>query len=127
MVKSWYLRIFLVSIGSISLVLGVIGIAVPLLPTTPFLLLTTACFIRSSERLYSWLIKQPWLGTYIRNYRENRAMTRNAKLIMLVLLWVVISYTALFDVSELWLQIMLLVVAVAVSAHIISLKTVSDN
>ncbi len=86
MVKSWFLRIFLVSIGSISLVLGVIGIAVPLLPTTPFLLLTTACFIRSSERLYSWLIKQPWLGTYIRKYRENRAMTRNAKLIMLVLL-----------------------------------------
>ncbi len=127
MVKSWYLRIFLVSIGCISLVLGVIGIAVPLLPTTPFLLLTAACFIRSSERLYSWLIKQPWLGTYIRNYRENRAMTRNAKLIMLVLLWIVISYTALFGVSELWLQIMLLVVAVAVSAHIISLKTVSDN
>ncbi len=127
MVKSWYLRIFLVSIGCISLVLGVIGIAVPLLPTTPFLLLTAACFIRSSERLYSWLIKQPWLGTYIRNYRENRAMTRNAKLIMLVLLWIVISHTALFGVSELWLQIMLLVVAVAVSAHIISLKTVSDN
>lgn len=72
-------RVALMLAGGLALAIGVVGVFVPLLPTTPFLLLAAACFFRSSDRLYSWLVNHKWLGSYIRNYREHRAMTRRAK------------------------------------------------
>ena len=89
--------------GIFALSLGIIGIVVPLLPTTPFLLLAAACFVRSSEKLYAWLLHHKWFGEYIRHYREHRAITLRAKIVILVLLWGVIAYTALGVVTALTL------------------------
>ena len=115
----------LVTVGIIAVTLGVIGIFLPLLPTTPFLLLAAACFARSSERLYTWLIQHKWFGDYIRHYREHRAITLRAKVVILVMLWGVISYTAFGIVTVWWVRALLAVIAVGVTIHILRLKTLT--
>ena len=67
-------------IGTISLALGILGIFLPLLPTTPFLLLTAALYFKGSFRLYNWLLNHRYFGPYIRNYRENKAIPLRAKI-----------------------------------------------
>jgi uncharacterized membrane protein YbaN (DUF454 family) len=111
--------------GVIALGLGVVGLFVPLLPTTPFLLLAAACFFRSSDRLYTWLIHHRWFGAYIRHYREYGAITLRAKVVTLLLLWSVIGYTALAVVSAWWVRALLGVIAIGVTIHIVHLKTLT--
>ena len=115
----------LVTIGIIAVSLGMIGVFVPLLPTTPFLLLAAACFVRSSERLYTWLIHHKWFGDYIRHYREHRAITLRAKVVTLLLLWSVIGYTAFGIVTAWWVRALLGFIAVGVTIHILHLKTLT--
>jgi hypothetical protein len=119
-------RALLVAAGCLALALGTVGVFLPLLPTTPFLLLAAACFIRSSDRLYRWLVGHRWFGAYIRNYREHRAMTRRAKLVMLVLLWGVIGHSAVM-VSSWGLRGVLAVVAVGVTVHLLHLRTMTPE
>ena len=115
----------LVFAGISSLALGLIGIFVPLLPTTPFLLLAAFCFARSSERLHQWLINHRWFGSYIRNYQEYRAITKQVKIATLILLWGTIGY-AVVAVLNLWyLRILLLLVAFGVTVHVLTLKTLT--
>ena len=102
-----------------------IGVFVPLLPTTPFLLLAAACFVRSSGRLYAWLIHHKWFGDYIRHYREHRAITLRAKIGVLVLLWGVIGYTALGVMTAWWVRALLGIIAIGVTTHILRLKTLT--
>jgi uncharacterized membrane protein YbaN (DUF454 family) len=115
----------LVTLGVTAVGLGVIGVFVPLLPTTPFLLLAAACFVRSSERLYSWLIHHRWFGDYIRHYREHRAIPLRAKIVTTALLWGVIGYTAIGVVTAWWVRALLGVIAVGVTIHILHLKTLT--
>lgn len=117
-------RWLMLAAGWMALVLGVIGIAVPLLPTTPFLLLAAACFLRSSARLHAWLMGHRWLGPYLRNYRDHRAMSRRAKITALVLLWAVIGHSACM-VDAWWLRLILLLVAAGVTLHLLHLRTQS--
>lgn len=116
-------KIALVTAGVLCVGLAVLGIFVPVLPTTPFLLLAAACFVRSSDRLYNWLIHHKWFGNYIRYYREYRAVTLKSKVIALVMLWGVIGYTALAVVSTLWVRVLLAAIATGVTLHLIHLKT----
>ena len=117
------IKILLIVVGTICVVLGVFGIFLPLLPTTPFLLLAAYCYSRSSERFYHWLITNRWFGEYIRNYREGRGMLLKQKIIALSLLWITISYSALFVVSHGWLQLLLMVIALCVTAHLLRMNT----
>ncbi len=103
------------------------GIVVPLLPTTPFLLLAAACFIRSSDRLYCWLINHRIFGHLIASYRKYRAISLRSKIVALVLLWVTICYSAFWIVPVLWLRIVLLSLALSVSLYLISLKTLTPE
>jgi len=119
----WLRKWSLLVLGVIAVGLGAVGVVVPLLPTTPFLLLAAACFMRSSDRLYGWLIRSRWLGDYLRNYREHRAMTLGAKISALTLLWGVIGYSAIMVVDSWWLRILLGAVATGVTAHLLCLRT----
>ncbi|MBU8935018.1 MAG: YbaN family protein [candidate division Zixibacteria bacterium] len=111
--------------GFVSVGLGAVGVFVPLLPTTPFLLLAAACFIRGSDSYYQWLINHKWLGAYIRNYREHKAITLQAKTISLASLWLVIGYSATYVASSWWLRGFLGIVAVGVTVHLLHLKTLT--
>jgi len=110
-------------LGWFFLALGVVGLFLPLLPTTPFLLLAAASFTRSSDRLYNWLIHHPVFGTYIRNYREHHAITLQAKVVSLGALWMVIGTTALVATGELWLRLLLFAIACGVTIHLLRMKT----
>ena len=117
----------LIAAGCTSLSLGVIGIFVPLLPTTPFLLLASACFLRSSQRLHTWLIHHKLFGNYIRCYQQFGAISLRAKVLTVTLLWVFIGYSAVFVVSALWIRLLLAIIAIAVTVHILRLRTVTKE
>ena len=118
-----FIKLILIIIGSISVALGCLGIFLPILPTTPFLLLGAACYVRGSDKLYNWLINNKWFGTYIRNYREGRGIPIKVKLYAVSLLWVSILYAVIFAISKLPLRIMLLLIAAGVTLHILRIKT----
>ena len=109
--------------GTICLIVGVIGVFVPILPTTPFLLLSAACYLRSSRRMYDWLYGNRFFGEYMRNYREGKGLSLRSKLLTLAILWLTISYSA-FNIVDFWaIQALLFTIAIAVSIHIILLPT----
>jgi len=103
--------------------LGIVGIFVPVLPTTPFLLLAAACYARSSQRFHSWLLNNKCFGSYIRNYLERKGITLRAKIITLSLLWITIGVSVAFAVETLALKLILVIIAIGVSIHILSLRT----
>ena len=117
------LRIILLIAGTLSVGLGILGIFLPLLPTTPFLLLAAICYARSSQRFYDWLMTNRWFGSYIRNYRERRGISLKIKILAIFTLWITIMISALFVVNILWVRIVLFLIAAAVSWHILSFKT----
>jgi len=116
-------KAFFTICGGLFVGLATLGIVLPLLPTTPFLLLAAACFIRSSDRLYQWLITHRWFGSYIRNYREHRALTRRTKAVTLILLWSTLGFTILALIDSLALQIVLFLVGIGVTIHIMRFNT----
>jgi uncharacterized membrane protein YbaN (DUF454 family) len=103
--------------------LGVAGIFLPLLPTTPFLLLAAFLYAKSSDRLYAWLINHRTLGHYIRDFREEKAIPLRVKIVSVSLLWITIGYSALCVVQLIWIKLLLLAIAIGVSVHILSFKT----
>jgi len=120
-------KTFLIAAGCISLSLGVIGIFVPILPTRPFLLLASACFMRSSERLHNWLIYHRIFGNYIRYYQRFRAISLRAKVLAITVLWVSIGYSAFFTVHTVWIRFLLLIIAIAVTIHISRFRTITKK
>lgn len=114
-------RAMLVAAGILCTGLGVLGIVLPGLPTTPFLLLAAFCFSRSSERFHQWLLGHRWLGGYIRNFEEGRGMTRRDKAITLVTMWTTIGITVAFFIPVIWGQLALLAVAAGVSLYLVRL------
>jgi len=118
-------RYLLITAGLISVVLAVVGIVLPLIPTTPFLLLAAACFVRSSDRLHNWLITNRLLGPYIRMYRKYSALTMQTKAGTLILLWVTIISSAVLVVDSWLVRLFLFLVAVGVTIHVLSLKTLT--
>lgn len=118
-----FVRILMIVLGTISLILGVIGIFLPLLPTTPFLLLTAFLYFKSSEKCYKWLMQQPYLGSYIRDFQENKIIPLRAKIVSISLLWGSILYCVIFLVPIIWVKIILLLIALGVTFHILSFKS----
>jgi len=121
MKKAW--RVLLVALGTAACLLGVVGIVVPLLPTTPFLLLAAALYCRSSPRLYNRLLRHRRLGAYIRHFREERALPLRVKVVSVSLVWLTLSYAAWE--AEAWgaWRWLLLLLALGVSLHILRFPT----
>ena len=117
------MKYLLIILGSISLALGVIGIFLPVLPTTPFLLLSATLYVRSSEKLYQWLINQKYLGTYIRNFREHHAIPLRAKILSISMIWITLTYCAISISNIIWIKLIFIALAIAVTIHILSYKT----
>ena len=116
-------RLLLIGAGTICVALGVLGIFVPLLPTTPFLLLAGVCYARSSPRLLHWLHHNRWFGRYIRNYREGRGIPLREKILTLAALWLTIGISIAFFVPLLWVKALLALIAAGVTIHLLRVKT----
>lgn len=110
-------------IGALSVVFGVIGIFVPLWPTTCFLLLAGWCFARSSLRAERWLHENRLFGRYLRDYREHGMISPRVRTTSVLTLWAFIGVSAFFLAQRLWAVALLLLVAGAVTAHLYSLPT----
>lgn len=117
------MRILLAFLGCISLSLGIAGVFLPVLPTTPFLLLSAALFMRSSQRLYSWLMGHRVLGPYIKNFREYKAIPLRVKVVSVSLVWATLGYCSIFVAGEWWQRLLLLSIAIGVSLHILHYRT----
>lgn len=113
-------------LGLLSLGLAIAGIFLPLLPTTPLLLLSAALFLRSSPRLYDWLLNHPRLGPYIKNFREYRAIPLRVKVVSVSLVWLTLGYCIVFVIEPLWLKVVLALLAVGISWHILSYATLKN-
>jgi uncharacterized membrane protein YbaN (DUF454 family) len=116
-------KVFLIVLGSIFLALGILGIFLPLLPTTPFLLLTTACYAKSSEKLLRKVVSNRLTGKYIIDYQQNKGIRKSIKIYVLTLLWTTITLSIIFFADALWAKILLGCVAVGVTIHISTFKT----
>lgn len=116
-----------IALGSFCVAAGIIGAFLPLLPTTPFLLLASALYLRSSPRLHSWLLNHRVLGTYLRCFLEYKAIPLRAKIISVALLWTTMLYCIFFIVPHWWLQIILGFTAIGVTLYILSFKTLRKD
>lgn len=113
----------LITFGSFFILLGVIGIFLPLLPTTPFILLGAACYTKGSQRLYDWLINNQLFGKYIKDYYDGKGLALNVKRTTIAFLWISILLSVIFVVSIPLLRIILIIIALGVTWHIISIKS----
>ena len=116
------MRFLYILLGSISLVAGIIGIFLPVLPTTPLLLLSAFCYYRGSRRMYYWLMKHPHLGAYIKNFTEKKVIPLHAKVYILVLVWSSLLFCA-YILDPLWLKALMIGIAIGVTWHILSYKS----
>lgn len=112
-----------IGLGTFFLGLGTLGIFLPVLPTTPFWLLTCWFYIRSSERLYAKVMANRYFGSYIKSYLVDKSIPLRAKVASVSLMWVSILVTVIFFVHALWLRILLVVITIAVTWHILSFPT----
>ncbi|MGL1933683.1 MAG: YbaN family protein [Fibrobacterales bacterium] len=119
-----YLFLFL---GTLFLLLGIVGIVLPLLPTTPFLLLSAACYMRSSEKLYHWLTHHKTFGPLINNYLQHRALSLTTKITAISTLWLFILFATFVVTHLLWVQIALIVIATGVTFYLLSLNTMKKE
>lgn len=117
------IRILLIIVGTLCVVFGIIGVFLPLFPTTPFLLLAAICYSNSSKRFYHWLITNRWWGKYIKNYREGRGIPLKQKVFTILLLWLTIGFTSWLVVSQWWLRWILLGIAAGVTIYLVRVKT----
>ena len=116
-----------IALGMLSLTLGIIGIFIPLLPTTPFLLLSAALLLRGSDKTYHWLINHRIFGSYIRNFQEQKAIPLSTKIFTIVTLWMVILYSVFFIMLEWYFRLLLISIALGVTIHILHYKTLKKE
>ena len=116
-------RVVLLTVGLASLATGIAGMFVPVLPTTCFLLLAAWCFGKSSPTLHHWMHHNRWFGQYLRDYRAGHGIPRAVKVGSLSLMWLTIGATVVFAISTLWVRLALLLVAAAVTLHVVTLRT----
>lgn len=112
-----------IGLGTLFLGLGTLGIFLPLLPTTPFWLLTCWFYIRSSEKLYNKVMANRYFGSYIRAYVVDKSISLKGKIFTLGVMWVAMICSAIFFVHVLWLRILLIVIAIGVTWHVLSFPT----
>ena len=117
------MRILLTLFGLITLGLGILGIFLPVLPTTPFLLLSAALFLRGNRGLYDWLLNHRKLGPYISNFMVYKAIPLRVKIISVSMVWITLLYCAI-GVAEHWaFRLFFIALAAAITIHILSYKT----
>ena len=121
------IKILLIAAGTFFIGIAIIGIFIPVLPTTPFLLISAALYSRSSKKFYGWLINNKIFGRYIKNYREGKGISLKLKIITIALLWITIGCSAIFAINIFWVRVILIVIAIGVTIHIIRIRPVDKS
>jgi uncharacterized membrane protein YbaN (DUF454 family) len=120
-------RYALLACGWLSLGLGVVGMFLPILPTTPFILLAAACFMRSSESLHRWLVEHPTFGIHIKDYLDGKGLQRGTKAVALLTLWASVIVSTWLFVRFVVADIIIVAIAGAVTIYILRLPTCDSD
>lgn len=118
------MKILLTVFGLVSLGLGILGIFLPVLPTTPLLLLAAALFLRSNQGLYDWLLNHPKLGPYITNFMVNKSIPLRVKVVSVTFVWITLLNCAIFVAKHWAFRLFFILLATAITVHILSYKTI---
>ncbi len=121
----WPVRALLIALGSFFVGVGVLGIFLPLLPTTVFFLIAAACYARGSQRAHQWLMTNRFFGRYLRQYQEERGATVGTKIVTLASLWGGLALAAYLVTPPLWGYAILAVIGLGVTAHLLRLRTLA--
>lgn len=116
-------RIIYIILGSFFLILGAVGIFIPLLPTTPFWLLTCWFYLRSSDKLYNRAMSNRYFGSYVRNFLVDKAIPLRSKIISVSIMWLSAILTSLYLIEYLWVKLLLILISAGVTWHILSFPT----
>jgi len=119
-------KYILLTLGTIALLLGFLGIFLPLLPTTPFLLLASYCYLRSSKKMYHWIMNHKTFGSYIHNYIEHKAIKKRTRIIALVFLWGSLG-VSIYLAPILYVKLILAIIGLAVTIHLYTLNTMPED
>jgi uncharacterized membrane protein YbaN (DUF454 family) len=117
-----YKKILLITAGTFFVALGITGIFIPILPTTPFILLAATLYSRSSQKFYEWIINNKIVGIYIKNYRAGKGVPLVIKILTIALLWITIGCSVLFATDILFIKIVMILIAAGVTVHIAFIK-----
>lgn len=117
------MNVLLTIFGLISLGFAILGIFLPVLPTTPLLLLAAYLFMRGNKGLYDWLMNHPRFGTYISNFVRHKAIPLRVKVVSVSTLWITLLCCAVFIAQHWALRLFFILIAVAVTVHILSYRT----
>lgn len=109
--------------GTVFLALGAVGVPLPILPTTPFLLLAAACYLRGSPRMYRWMMTNRLFGAYLADYRAGRGVPARTKAMAIALLWIGITASAVFFVTATIGRLVLGTIGAVVTVHIVLIRT----
>ncbi len=120
------MKIALNIVASIAVVLAVLGLFLPVLPTTPFLLLASACYARGSKRMHNWLLSNRLFGETLRNYENCKAIPLRAKIIALLMLWGSLSFS-IYVVEPIALKAMLATIGAGVTIFLLRMKTLESQ
>lgn len=116
------IKIVFNTVGTLALALAVLGLFLPLLPTTPFLLLASVCYLRGSERMHSWLMANKMFGPYLANIQSGRGIPMRSKITALCFLWASLAFSAWFiDIA--WVRPFLLIPGIGVTVYLLKAKT----
>lgn len=119
-------RFVFLAAGTILVGIGILGMFLPLLPTTIFFILAAWCFARSSEKFHFWIHNNRYFGRYLSDYMQNKGMTLRSKIFSISFLWAGILISVIFATDILYIRILLLLIAAGVTWHLISIKTAED-
>lgn len=119
-------RIVFASLGYTFLGLGVIGIVIPVFPTTPFVILSAGCFTQGSPKLHNWLRNSKFFGEYIENYQNKKGIRKSTKIFSIIFLWFMIILSILMN-RQIYVDILLFTIAILVTIHIVMLRNMPRN
>ena len=120
-----FIRVLWLALGLLFTVVGLIGLIVPGLPTTPLMIVAAACFFRSSKRLFNWVLSNKYFGNYVKDFREGKGMPRKAKFIALGFIWLFVSISVFVGIPDhlVYVKILTFLAACTGTGVIITLPT----
>jgi uncharacterized membrane protein YbaN (DUF454 family) len=114
---------FYVVLGTLALALGFLGLFLPVIPTTPLVILAAACYMRGSKRLHGWLLENKWFGETISTYQSGQGLSKATKIRAIGLMWIVITISAVFYVDSLPVRVVMFGTAFWVTRYLLGLPT----
>lgn len=121
--QSTPLRIVLIIAGTISLAVGIVGAFVPILPTTPFVLLAAMCYVRSSQRLYEWLMRSRFASKHVQSVLAGHGIPLSVKVLSLAFSAIMIGYVSLVVTESFLIRMVLGVLYLVQLVFMVKMKT----